>query len=85
MDESDEVLDVVFPSCDQSSIVLHPGKEPFDFPIAAVATQRAALLGFLLAVDSVGRDHLDAVLAHLLIQCIRVVGLVTNLSSRQLV
>ena len=29
MDESGEVLDVAFPSGDESAVVLHPGKEPF--------------------------------------------------------
>jgi len=76
---------MVFPSCDQSAVVLHPGEEPFDFPTAAVAAQRAAILRLLLAVGSVGRDHFNAVLTHLLIQRIRVVGLVADQSLRQLV
>ena len=37
LDEAEEVFDAVFPSCDQSAVVLHPGKESFDFPAAAVA------------------------------------------------
>ena len=66
--EAEEVLDVVFPPCNQSAVVLHPGKEPFHLPAAAVAAQRAAVLCFLLAVGPVGRDHFDAVFAHLLVQ-----------------
>src|ERR1035438_94625 len=85
LDKSEEVFDVVFPSCDQSAVVLHPGEEPFDFPTAAVAAQRAAILRLLLAVGSVGRDHFNAVLTHLLIQRIRVVGLVADQSRGQFV
>jgi len=47
--ESEEVFDVVFPSCDQSAVVLHPGKDAFDFPAAAIATQRAPVLGLVFA------------------------------------
>src|ERR1035437_3384516 len=78
LDEAEEVFDVVFPSCDQASIVLHPGKEPFHLPTTAVATQRAPVLRLPLAVGSVGRDHLDAIFTHLLIQRVRVVGLVAD-------
>jgi hypothetical protein len=31
--------------CDESSIVLEPGKEPLDFPAARVSTQGAPILG----------------------------------------
>ena len=78
--ESEEVFDVVFPSRDQSAVVLHPGKDPLDLPAAAIATQRTAVLGLPLTVDAVGRDHFDAVFTHLLVECIRVVGLVADQS-----
>ena len=29
LDEAEEVFDVIFPSGDESAVVLHPGKEPF--------------------------------------------------------
>jgi hypothetical protein len=35
--ESEEVLDVVFPSWDESAEVMHPGKEPLYFPSSAIA------------------------------------------------
>jgi len=83
--ESEEVFDVVFPSCDQSAVVLHPGKDAFDFPAAAIATQRAPVLGLVFAVDAVGRDHLDAIFTHLLVERVRVVCLVADQSFRQFV
>jgi hypothetical protein len=51
--KAEEVVDVVFPSCEPSTIVLHSGKESFDFPAAAIATQRTPILGLLLAVGSI--------------------------------
>jgi hypothetical protein len=39
--EAEEVLDVVFLPCNQSAVVLHPDKEPFHFPAAAVAAHWA--------------------------------------------
>jgi hypothetical protein len=61
MDEAEEVFDVVFPSCNESSEVVHPGKESLYFPSFAVAAQLAAILGSVFSSTSVGRDQLDAV------------------------
>ena len=46
MDEAEEVLDVVFPAHDEAAELVHPGEQPFYFPAAAVAPQRAPILGF---------------------------------------
>lgn len=78
VNEAEEVLDVEFPSSDNSAIVLHPGKEALDFPSASVAAQRTAILCFPLAICPVGRDHLDAVFIHLLVKRVRVVGFVAD-------
>ena len=85
MYEAEEVFDVVFPLCDQPAVVLHPGKEPFDFPAAAVAALWPSVLGLLFAVGPAGRDHLDSVFTHLLVQRIRIVDLVANQPFGQLV
>jgi len=45
LDESEEVFDVVFPSRDESSEVVHPGEEPFDLPSFLVAAELAPVLG----------------------------------------
>ena len=79
--EAEEVLNIVFPSSDESSEVVHPCKEPFDFPASSVAAQLPSVLGLLFAVAAVGRDHFDAVrLGHLLIQSGRVVGFIADQS-----
>lgn len=67
-----------FPSGDQAAVVLHPGKEPLDFPSATIAAQRAPILGLPLAVRSVGREHCNAVFIHLRVERIRAVGLVAD-------
>ena len=86
MYEAEKVFDVVFPSRDEASVVLHPGKNPFNLPSAPVAPQRSAILGLLLAVGSVGRDHLNAiVLSQRLIESVRVVGLIANQPFGQLI
>ena len=76
--ETEEVFDLHFPSCDQPAEVMHPGEEPFDFPAALVAPECSAILGLLSAVDPIGRDHLNAVLAHLLVECIGIISLVAD-------
>ena len=86
VDEAEEVFDVVFPSSDEAAVVLHPGKDAFDLPSAPIAAERSAILCPPLAVRSVRRDHLDAVLSsELFIERIRVVGLIADQSCGQLV
>lgn len=70
VNESEEVFDLVLPSSYESAIVLQPSEESFDLPATAVASQWTAILSFPFAVRSIGRDHLDAVIAHLGIECI---------------
>ncbi len=84
--ETKEVFDVVFPSCDQSAVVLHPGKDPLDLPSTAIAAQRASVLRYPFALGPVGRDHLDAILrGKLLIEWVRVISLIADQPFWQLV
>lgn len=85
MDESEEVLDVIFPSGDEAAEVVHPGEEPFHFPAPAVAAQLAAILG-LASTPPVGRYHVDAVLGGKgLIERVRVVRFIADEAGRELV
>ena len=59
--KAEEVFDVIFPSSDEPSEVVHPGKEPFHFPSSSIASELPSILGLLFAVAAVGRDHFDAV------------------------
>ena len=68
LDEAKKVFNVIFPSRDQSAVVLHPGKDPFDLPAATVAAQWASILRLLPAIASIRRDHLDAIFGHLRVQ-----------------
>ncbi len=76
--KSEEVFDVVFPTIDQSSKVMKPGKEPLDAPAAAVTAQWSSILS-LAPVAPVRRDHLDAVLfGKLFVELVRVVSFVSD-------
>ena len=78
VDEPEEVFDVVFPSSDESAEVVHPCEQPLCFPVSPVAPQLTGILT-PAAVASVGRDHLDVVLApERAIKRVRVVGLVAD-------
>src|ERR1700676_952984 len=63
MQHGDEVLDLVFPARDEPPRVVKPGKQAFDFPAAARAAQRAAILR-AAALTPVRGDHLDPVGGH---------------------
>jgi hypothetical protein len=74
--EAEEVFYLCFPSGDELSEVVQPSEAAFDFPAALVASERPPFLSLLFAVDAVGRDHLNVLLAHLLVQCIGIISLV---------
>ena len=61
VNEAEEVLDVVFPSGDESAEVVHPGKQTLHLPTFLVASQWTSILR-LAASAAVGRDQLDTVL-----------------------
>ena len=85
LDESEEVFDVELPPCYESSEVVHPGEEPFYLPAFFVAAKLAPVLRFA-SVAAVRGDHLDAVFVlELLVELVRVVGLVSDQSCGQLV
>ena len=79
VDEAEKVLDVVFPSGDESAEVVHPGKEPLHFPSSAVAAQLAAILSPALRLRRLGAIiSMPYSSGKLSIERVRVVGLVAD-------
>jgi hypothetical protein len=60
VDETEEVFDVMLPSGNEATKVMHPREEPLDFPALSVAAQLAPVLT-PASIAPVGRDHLDVV------------------------
>ena len=86
LNEAEEILDVVFPSRDESAVVLHPCEDSFDLPSAPVPAQRSAILGLAFSVGSVGGDHLNAIIiGQRFIERVGVVSLIANQSFGHLV
>jgi hypothetical protein len=54
LDEAEEIVDVVFPSNNESAVVVHLGEEAFDFPSAAIAAEQSPILRSVFASGSVG-------------------------------
>ncbi len=78
LDHAEEIGGVALPSRGESSEVLQPCEQPFDFPAAQVTTQWSAILSSF-SFAPVGSDHFDAVLfTKSLIERITVVGLIAN-------
>ena len=85
MYEAEEVVDVVFPSGDESAEVVHPGKEPLDLPSSLVASQWASVLR-LPAPAAIRRNQLDAVfLCEFFVEPIGVVGFVADEPGGELI
>ncbi len=77
---------MVFPSCDESAEVVHPGEEPLDLPSSLIAAQFASILGGAFATASVRGDQFDAIFGgELFIERVRVVGFVAYEPGREFV
>src|SRR5262245_13012575 len=77
--EAEEVLRVVFPTDEDAALPLNPSKEALHEPASHIAAQPSPILrGRLASVAAMWRDHLDAVLAQLLIEWIAILGAIAN-------
>jgi hypothetical protein len=86
VDKAEEVFDVVFPSGDEASEVMHPGEQSFHFPASAVAAQLASILSSAFASAPVGGNQLDAILGgELMVEGVRVISFVTDEPRREFV
>ena len=84
LDHAEEIGLMIFPAANQSAEVVEPGKEPLDFPAAAVPAQFAAVLSVFAAANVlVRRDQSNAVFSpQTLVERVAVVGTVTDHSLR---
>jgi hypothetical protein len=74
VNKAEEILGIIFPSNEETTLPLNPGKEPLHKPTPFIAAQTAAILGFaFLPVRAVGRDHLDTVLPEFLVELVTVI------------
>ena len=81
VDETQEILCMIFPTHHQAAKVIEPGEHPFDFPAATIPAQAPAILGPALrpASSTMRRDHFRRELSHhLLIKFVTVVGFVAD-------
>jgi hypothetical protein len=70
---------VVFPACDQTTEVVQPSEQSFDFPAAAVTPQFAAILSLNTMHGVVRSDQANAMfLKEPMIQRVAIVGPIPN-------
>jgi hypothetical protein len=71
-------MEMVFPSSLDTAKVLKPGKEPLDFPTAAIASEGSPILSAIFSGAAVGSNHFDTGLGKLRIEVIRVVSVIAD-------
>ena len=83
--KAEKVLDVVFPTRDESAEAVHPSEEPLHSPATAVTTQFASILR-LNSLAPIRRNHFNVVLfGKCLVEFVRVVSLVADEPGREFV
>ena len=81
--EGEVVFGMIFPANDQSSKVMKPGKESFDFPALAVAAQATAIVeGGLGSSATVRRHQKNFLFQQLLAQRIAIECFIGNNAQR---
>jgi hypothetical protein len=81
-----EVVGVAFPSRDDASKIMVPGKKPLDLPASPSTSQGSAILGATVAIGSVRRNQFDVICGcEVAIEAVTVVSLVADQSRRELV
>jgi hypothetical protein len=84
MSKGEEVIDMVFISDNNTSEVMHPGKETFNMPPSAISSQNTAILrGRFPSVLLVRGNKFNALSSKHLIQRITVIGPISDQSLRQ--
>ena len=84
LNHSEEILGVIFPARDNTTKVMKPSEQPFDFPAPAIAPQRTTVLGNrFAAIPSMWSDQRHSeMLADLSVQRVAIVGFISNQSLR---
>jgi len=77
--KAEEIIGVIFPSTEESTLPLNPGEEALHQPAPFITTHSTAILRLgINPSPSMWRDHFNAFLAQLFIQFVAVVGAITN-------
>src|SRR5206468_9880748 len=84
LDETQKIRNLVFMTGDQSAEVLKPSEQALDFPAAAIAPQRTAVLGFHSGIPPWPVDQLVAVFGRFGPDRVPVEGFVADQSCRGL-
>src|SRR6266436_5104049 len=80
----EEVGWVAFPASDDATIVVEPGKEPFDFPSASGPTERPTVLGARTTIWVMPGNQFDPVgLAQMRVKTVTVVAAVADQARRE--
>src|SRR6476646_8451911 len=84
MNHPEEVGRVAFPTGNQATVVMEPGKQALDLPASTPATERPAVLGQVAPIRPMRRDQLNAVgVEQMRVERVAVVALVADQSVRE--
>jgi hypothetical protein len=79
MNKAEKIIQMIFVSHDNSSVILYPGKEPFNLPSAFVTTEFSAILRFrLFSITLMRRDQLDPALRQFFIERVGIISFIAD-------
>jgi len=78
MEHAEEIVEPVFPPDCKAAVILEPSKQAFDLPPTTVAAESATILRTILAIAPMWGNHLDTALSKILVQSVRIIGVVTD-------
>jgi hypothetical protein len=79
MNKTEKIIQMIFVANNDSSVILYPGKESFDFPTSFVTTKFATVLRFrLFPIPPVRRDQLNSKLSQFRVQWIGIISFIAD-------
>ena len=79
MNEAEKIIQIILVANNNSTVVLYPGKEPFDFPTSLVTPKFTSVLRFrLLWISLMWCNQLDSKFSRFFVQCIGIISFIAN-------
>lgn len=79
MNKTEKIIQMIFVTNDDSSVILYPGKKSFHFPAPLISAKFATVLRFrLLSISLMRRDHLDSKCRKFCVQWIGIIGFIAD-------
>src|SRR5215204_7279894 len=79
MNKTEKIIQMIFVTNNDSSVILYPGKKSFHLPTSLISAKLATVLRFrFLSVPFMRRDQRDSKISQFRVQWVRIIGFIAD-------